>query len=93
MAKKVSTKKTKPKAEFPSNCPHKNFFGCKTPRTCSTCYYNPDIKQKPLWFYSDKKHAEECLATLADIKAGRGLRRGGKRCPWKHARKTKNDEE
>ena len=50
----VMTKKMKTK--FPEDCPHKNFFGCKTSKDCSTCYYNPDIKQKP-WFYGDKRHA------------------------------------
>lgn len=88
MAKKPNTKK----AQFPSNCPHKNFFGCKTPRDCPTCYYNPDIKQKP-WFYGDKAHAKKCLKLLEDIRLGRGLQPGGKRFPWKYARKNKDEEE
>lgn len=87
----AKTPSTKP-ASWPSNCPHKNFFGCKTPKDCPTCYYNPDITQKS-WFYSNKAHAKKCLALLEDIRLGRGLQPGGKRFPWKYARKNKDEEE
>lgn len=91
MAQKKRTTKKSTKPKFPSDCPHKNFFGCKTPTFCTTCYYNPDIKQTP-WFYSDKRHAKKMLDMLEDIRLGRGLRPGGKRTPWKYARKDKEEQ-
>jgi hypothetical protein len=90
MAKK--TTKTKHIAKFPSQCPHKNFFGCKTPKDCPTCFYNPEIKYKELWFYDDPVNVVETLERLEDIRLGRGLRPGGRRFPWKYSRK-KTDEE
>ena len=83
-------KKKTIKGKYPNDCPHKNFFGCKHTRDCATCYYNPDITQKP-WFYDDPADAKKSLSTLDDIRCGRGLRPGGKRFPWKYVRKKKND--
>ena len=102
----VSTpKKIRPK--FPDNCPHKPFFWCKRASECIGCYYNPDKKialmtkdpddpkktAKNDWFYGNKKHAKECLEILEDIKYGRGLRKGGTRSRFKHAREKEDEDE
>lgn len=104
---KVSGHKPKKvRAQFPENCPHRPFFGCRTAGGCIGCYYNPDVKialmkrdeddqdktAKDNWFYGNKKHAKECLAILEDIKHGRGLLKGGNRTYFKYAR-NKGEEE
>lgn len=93
---------------FPEECAHVNFFGCKNAAQCLGCFYNP-IKQEALanrpgfeedkktatqnWFYGQpKKELEKQLKTLDDIKAGRGLRKGGLRCKWRYARKNDIDD-
>ena len=42
--KKVSKKSKRFKNQWPEDCPHKPFFGCKSPNECQGCYYNPDKK-------------------------------------------------
>jgi len=44
ITKKKTTKAKKWKNQFPENCPHKAFFGCKVANQCQGCYYNPDKK-------------------------------------------------
>lgn len=90
--------------DFPE-CPHLNFFQCKSAKECLGCYYNPIEKEsmwvepgetkkpKHLWFYRSEKHANDRLKTLEDIRNGVGLRRGGRRCYFKHARKNKDDDD
>ena len=103
-SKKQTAKKFK--AHFPDNCPHKPFFACTRASECVGCYYNPEKAialmtkdeddppktAKENWFYGDKKHAKASLATLEDIKHGRGLLKGGNRCYFKYARKSDNEE-
>lgn len=103
MAKKIGNL-SRVADDFPE-CPHLNFFQCKSAKECLGCYYNPireeamwveedeNKKPKDLWFYSSKKHASDRLKTLEDIRLGKGLRKGGNRCYFKHARKNKNDDE
>jgi len=43
------------------------------------------------WFYSSKKHANESLKILNDIKNGKGLLKGGARSYFKYARKDEDD--
>ena len=104
--KKAPKAKSKPKkfvASFPDDCPHKPFFGCKTPKGCVGCYWNPDKKialmgeekktAKVHWFYGDKGHSKKVLKVLEDIKSGKGLGKGGTRTYLRYARKQKDDED
>jgi len=94
-------KKAKPKARWAIDCPHRNFFACKVASGCVGCYYNPDMKTALMlkqeddpkknktndWFYGNKAHVKKALKMLADIKTGKGLRKGGRRCYFKHSKK------
>jgi len=100
--KRHNNKPKKFKPYLAQTCPHKQFFGCTKPRDCVGCYYNPEQKiammkrdeddpptNKSHWFYASKKHSEELLNMLDDIKNGIGLSKGGNRCYFKNARKDK----
>lgn len=104
--KTESPKKKREVLQFPPNCPHKPFFGCKRPSECVGCYYNPnkeisfklknpDSTPRPkwMWFYHNKKEAQERLQLLDDIKNGKGLFKNGTRTYFKYARKNEDDDE
>lgn len=106
LEKVIATPKPKKvKHKWAVDCPHKNFFGCKYARECMGCYYNPDMKIALMpkqeddpnktktndWFYGNKVHSKKALKMLDDIKKGKGVRKGGHRCYFKHSKKDDYD--
>ncbi len=106
--KKVAKKPAKAKPKWAPDCPHKAFFRCANARQCQGCYYHTEKKfalmpryghaveekktAKIHWFYGDKAHVKKALKLLDDIRLGKGLKSGGNRCYFKHAKKIDDYE-
>lgn len=54
----------KAKNQFPSDCPHKPFFHCRSANECQGCYYNPDMKIALMSKYGHEDDGEKKTAKI-----------------------------